>query len=126
MSATSRPVSQRVYAPDREFVLQGRRSQAKTAGPPGDLYLIIHILPNDTFEREGDDLHMDVPLDIFTAIAGGEVRISAMERPLTLTIPSRTNANQNFRIRGKGMPHLGGPINVATCLLASNWYCRTR
>jgi curved DNA-binding protein len=89
--------------------LAGQAEPGKSGGPAGDLYLIIQVLPNDTFEREGDDLHMDVPVDIFTAVAGGEVRIPAMERPLTLTIPVRTNANRSFRIRGKGMPHLGDP-----------------
>jgi curved DNA-binding protein len=66
----------------------------------------VQINPNETFEREGDNLHMDVPVDIFTAVAGGEVRIPGLERPLTLKIPPRTNANRTFRIRGKGMPHL--------------------
>jgi curved DNA-binding protein len=89
--------------------LAGQAEQGQNGGLAGDLYLNIQILPNDTFEREGDDLHMDVPLDIFTAITGGEVRIPAIERPLTLTIPTRTNANRSFRIRGKGMPHLGDP-----------------
>jgi curved DNA-binding protein len=71
--------------------------------------LIVHILPNETFEREGDDLHLDVPVDIFTAIAGGEIRIPTLENPLILTIPPRTNAGRSFRLRGKGMPHLGNP-----------------
>ena len=61
------------------------------------------------FEREGDDLHIEVPVDIFTAIAGGETRIPTLERPLILKIPPRTNAGQSFRLRGKGMPHLGDP-----------------
>jgi curved DNA-binding protein len=78
-------------------------------GPAGDLYLIVHILPNETFEREGDNLYLDVPVDIFTAIVGGEIRIPSLERPLILTIPPRTNANRSFRLRGKGMPHLGDP-----------------
>jgi curved DNA-binding protein len=89
--------------------LAGQGEPGQNGGPAGDLYLIIQILPHDTFERDGDDLHIDMPLDIFTAIAGGEVRIPAMERPLTLTIPVRTNANRSFRIRGKGMPHPGNP-----------------
>jgi curved DNA-binding protein len=89
--------------------LAGQGEPGQNGGSAGDLYLIIQITPNGTFEREGDDLHIEVPLDIFTAIVGGEVRIPALERPLTLTIPARTNANQNFRIRGKGMPHLGDP-----------------
>ena len=71
--------------------------------------MIVHILPNETFEREGDNLHMDVPVDIFTAIAGGEIRIPSLERHLILTIPPRTNAGRSFRLHGKGMPHLGDP-----------------
>ena len=96
------------YAPDHAFAWQVRESRAKTR-PAGDLYLIVHILPNETFEREGDDLHMDVPVDIFTAVAGGEIRIPSLERPLILKIPPRTNAGRSFRLRGKGMPHLGDP-----------------
>jgi curved DNA-binding protein len=86
--------------------LAGRGEPGRNGGAAGDLYLIIKVLPNDIFERDGDDLQIDVSVDIFTAIAGGEVRIPALERPLTLTIPPRTNANQTFRLRGKGMPYL--------------------
>jgi curved DNA-binding protein len=89
--------------------LAGHGEQGKNGGKAGDLYLIIKVLPNDKFERDGDDLHMDASVDIFTAIAGGEIRIPALERPLTLTIPPRTNANQTFRLRGKGMPYLREP-----------------
>jgi curved DNA-binding protein len=86
--------------------LAGQAEPGPNGGPAGDLYLIMHVTPNETFEREGDNLHLVVPVDIFTAIAGGEVRIPAMGRPLTLKIPPRTNADRIFRIRGKGMPHL--------------------
>ena len=89
--------------------LAGRGEPGKNGGTAGDLYLIIKVLPNDIFERDGDDLHMDASVDIFTAIAGGEIRIPALEKPLTLTIPPRTNANQTFRLRGKGMPYLREP-----------------
>ncbi len=89
--------------------LAGQGEPGRNGGPAGDLYLIIHILPNETFERASDDLHVDVPVDIFTAIAGGEVRLPTLGRPLILTIPPRTNANRSFRLRGKGMPLLGKP-----------------
>ena len=89
--------------------LAGRGEPGKNGGAAGDLYLIITVLPNEIFERDGDDLHMDASVDIFTAIAGGEIRIPALERPLTLTIPPRTNANRTFRLRGKGMPYLREP-----------------
>lgn len=87
----------------------GQGEPGHNGAQAGDLYLLVHILPNQTYERAGDDLHMDVPVDIFTAIAGGEVRVPALEKQLILTIPPRTNANQSFRLRGKGMPHLGSP-----------------
>jgi len=89
--------------------LAGQGEPGYNSGPAGDLYLIVNILPNDTFEREGDDLHIDVPVDMFTAVAGGETRIPTLERPLILKIPPRTNAGRSFRLRGKGMPHLGDP-----------------
>jgi curved DNA-binding protein len=89
--------------------LAGRGEAGLNGGTSGDLYLITKVLPNATFERAGDDLHLDVPVDLFTAIAGGEIRIPAMERPLLLTIPPCTNSNRSFRLRGKGMPHLGDP-----------------
>jgi len=89
--------------------LAGRGESGRNGGTAGDLYLIIKVLPNDIFERDGDDLHFDASVDVFTAIAGGEIRIPALEKPLTLTIPPRTNANQTFRLRGKGMPYLREP-----------------
>ena len=89
--------------------LAGHGEQGKNGGAAGDLYLIIKVLPSDIFERDGDDLHFDASVDIFTAITGGEIRIPALEKPLTLTIPPRTNANRTFRLRGKGMPYLREP-----------------
>jgi curved DNA-binding protein len=89
--------------------LAGRAEPGQNGGVAGDLYLVVRVLPHDTFERAGDDLHIDVPVDLFTAIAGGEIRIFALERPMMLAIPPRTNANRSFRLRGKGMPHLGDP-----------------
>ena len=89
--------------------LSGQGEPGQNKGQAGDLYLVINILPNDSFEREGDDLHIDVPVDIFTAIAGGETHVPTLEQPLILKIPPRTNAGQSFRLRGKGMPHLGDP-----------------
>jgi curved DNA-binding protein len=89
--------------------LAGQGEPGQGGGLAGDLYLIIEVLHHDTFEREADNLHMEVPVDIFTEIAGGETRIQSLERPLILKIPPRTNAGQSFRLSGKGMPHLGDP-----------------
>jgi curved DNA-binding protein len=89
--------------------LKGQGEPGRNNGQPGDLYLVINILPNPIFERERDNLHINVPVDIFTAIAGGEAPVQTLERPLILKIPPRTNAGQVFRLQGKGMPRLGDP-----------------
>ena len=89
--------------------LASQGEPGRNGGSAGDLYLIIQVLPDHTFERAGDDLHIEVPVDIFTAIAGGEIRIPSLERPLILKIPPRTNSGRSFRLRSKGMPHLGDP-----------------
>ena len=87
--------------------LAGQGEPGLKGAPAGDLYLVVRVLPNKIFERDGDNLHMEVSVDFFTAIAGGEIRIASLERSLILTIPPQTNAGRGFRLRGKGMPHLG-------------------
>ena len=89
--------------------LAGQGEPGRNGGPSGDLYLLIRLLPNPTFEREGDDLHTEVPVDIYTAVLGGEVRVPTLDRPVMLKIPPQTQAGQSFRLRGKGMPRLSDP-----------------
>lgn len=88
---------------------KGQGEPGTKNGQPGDLYLVINILPSEIFEREGDNLHVEIPVDIFTAITGGETHVPTLDRPLILKIPPRTNARVSFRLKGKGMPRLGDP-----------------
>jgi curved DNA-binding protein len=102
--------------------LAGQGEPGRNGGPPGDLYLIARILPHPTFERDGDDLHMEVPIDIYTAALGGEVRVSTLDGAVMLSIPPQTQSGKNFRLRGKGMPKLGdtgskGDLYVKTRLV---------
>lgn len=87
--------------------LSSQGEPGQNGGPPGDLYLILRVLPNSNFEREGDDLYADIPVDFYTAVAGGEVRVPTFDRDVMLRIPPRTQAGRSFRLRGKGMPRLG-------------------
>ena len=89
--------------------LAGQGEPGISPQPAGDLYLNVSVMPNQICERDGDTLHMEIPVDFFTAITGGEIQVSSLERPLILKIPPLTNAGQSFRLRGKGMPHLGDP-----------------
>jgi len=75
-------------------------------GPRGDLYLVVSVRPDPTFERKGDDLIVDTPVDLATVMLGGEVQISLPDtKRLLLTIPPETQNGQEFRLTGKGMPN---------------------
>jgi curved DNA-binding protein len=78
-------------------------------GPRGDIYLIIKVLPHPTFERRGDDLHCEVPVDLFAALLGGEVRVPTLTGPVALRIPAGTQAGRTFRLGGQGLPKLRAP-----------------
>ena len=89
--------------------LAGQGSPGVAGGPPGDLYLNIEVAPHPQFEREGDDLSVTVPVDIYTAATGGEVRVPTLDGSVKLKIPPRTQADRVFRLKGKGMPRLERP-----------------
>jgi DnaJ-class molecular chaperone len=81
-------------------------------GPRGDLYLVISVKPDPIFERKGDDLHVNVNVDLVKAMLGGEVAVPTPDgRKLLLTIPTETQNDRQFRLTGKGMPRLRGEGN---------------
>ncbi|WP_069804458.1 DnaJ C-terminal domain-containing protein [Thermogemmatispora onikobensis] len=76
-------------------------------GPRGDLYLIISVKPDPVFERRGDDLYLDIDVDLYKALLGGEALVPLPDgRKLMLTIPPETQNGRLFRLAGKGMPRL--------------------
>lgn len=87
--------------------LSGQGSSGAAGGAAGDLYLNVVVLPNERFERNGDDLTAEVEVDFVTAAVGGEVRVQTLDGTAKLRVPARTQANTRFRLRGKGMPRRG-------------------
>jgi len=83
------------------------KGQPGEGGQAGDLYLNISVLPHATFERQGDDLHVNVPVPLAVAILGGEVQVPTLKGKLALKIPAETQNGRVFRLAGQGMPHLG-------------------
>src|SRR5512146_261357 len=77
-------------------------------GPPGDLYVVLHVKEHALFEREGKDLYCTVPITISQAALGTEIEIPTLEGPPTLKIPEGTQSGATFRLRGKGVPVLNG------------------
>ncbi len=84
--------------------LSGQGSQGTGGGPNGDLLFVVHMLPDSTFERKGDDLYVELPLSIYDLILGGEVRAPTMTGDVTVTVPPSTQNNKRLRLAGKGMP----------------------
>jgi DnaJ-class molecular chaperone len=77
-------------------------------GPRGDLYLIVTVLPQERYERQGLDLRYRAPIDLYTMLLGGEAKISLLNgKTLTLQIPANTQNGKTFRVRGQGMPKPG-------------------
>lgn len=75
-------------------------------GPPGDLYVVVHVKEHEIFEREGEMLLCEVPIRFTTAALGGEVEVPTLEGKANLKIPAGTQGGTAFKLRGKGMPVL--------------------
>ena len=89
--------------------MSGHGGTGAAGGPAGHLYLRVTVLPDPRFERDGDDLRVPVPVDLYTMVLGGQVRVPTMTGDVVLTIPHGTQNGRTFRLRGKGMPHLRKP-----------------
>ena len=89
--------------------LSGQAQPGVSSGQSGDLYLKIEVLPHAVFERDGDDLKVNVPVDLYTALLGGKIQVPTLERSVELTIPPETPNGKVFRLRGLGMPHVRKP-----------------
>ncbi len=88
--------------------LAGKGGPGAGGGPPGDLYIITRVRPHGFFERKGDDLYCEVPITITEAALGAKIDVPAKDGMVTMTVPPGTQSGAQFRLRGKGVPHLGG------------------
>jgi molecular chaperone DnaJ len=84
--------------------VQGKGHAGANAGEPGDLYVTVHVEPHPLFHREGDDLHLIVPIGVHEAALGAKVEIPALEGTARLRVPPGTQSGQRFRLRERGMP----------------------
>lgn len=90
--------------------LAGQGTPGRGGGAAGDLYMVINVLPHARFRRDGDDLRVDVPVDLYTCVLGGEVHVQTLKGTrLAVRIPPETQNGQAIRLRGQGMPRLKQP-----------------
>jgi molecular chaperone DnaJ len=89
--------------------LTGEGEPGSHGGPAGNLYLTVHVQPHRYFRRQGNDLLLDVEINIAQAALGDEVEIPTLDEPVRLRIPPGTQSGHVVRIRGKGVPYLRAP-----------------
>ena len=88
--------------------LSGEGEAGERSARAGDLYIVLHVKEHDTFEREGNDLKITVPVSFGIAALGGEIEVPTLNGEATLKIPAGTQSSTVFRMKGKGIPHLHG------------------
>ncbi|MCE7986370.1 MAG: J domain-containing protein [Caldilinea sp. CFX5] len=90
-------------------VQTGSKVRMRGAVGQNDVLLKVEVKPHETFTRNGDDLRVQVAVDLYTALLGGEITVPTLERPVALTVPVGTQNGRTFRLRGLGMPKLKQP-----------------
>ncbi|MGZ5503986.1 MAG: molecular chaperone DnaJ [Chthoniobacterales bacterium] len=77
-------------------------------GPPGDLYVVIHVKEHEIFRRDDDDLYCELPVPFTLAALGGEVPVPTLQGKANLKVPAGTQSGQIFKLRGKGIMNVNG------------------
>jgi molecular chaperone DnaJ len=88
--------------------VQGEGESGTQGGPSGDLYVVIHLAEHERFERQGSNLYASLPITFAQAALGSDVYVGTIEAEEKIKIPTGTQTGTVFRIKGKGMPVLGG------------------
>jgi curved DNA-binding protein len=89
--------------------IAGQGAPSPSGGPRGDLVLTIHVTPHPHFRRDGDDLHLDLPVTVAEAFHGAKVKVPTIEGSVALKVPEKTQSGQTVRLRGKGVARKGRP-----------------
>ncbi|MDD3653936.1 MAG: molecular chaperone DnaJ [Desulfotomaculaceae bacterium] len=88
--------------------LAGEGEAGLRGGPPGDLYVYVHVKQHRFFKRESDDLICEIPVSFAQAALGGELDVPTLDGSAKLKVPEGTQTGTIFRMKGKGIPHLNG------------------
>ncbi len=83
--------------------LSGEGEAGVNGGPAGDLYVVVQLKPHGVFQRDGADLHCEMPITFTVAALGGEISIPTLDGEAKIKIPAETQSGQVFRLRGKGI-----------------------
>ena len=83
--------------------LSGEGEAGANGGPPGDLYVVVHLKPHPVFTRDHNDLHCEMPISFTSAALGTDIEIPTLDGYAKIKVPAGTQTAQMFRLRGKGI-----------------------
>ncbi|MGQ9840635.1 MAG: molecular chaperone DnaJ [Anaerolineae bacterium] len=86
--------------------LAGEGEPGERGGPPGSLFVVLHVQPHPFFQRQENDILLEFPINIVQAALGAEVEVPTLDGPARLSIPAGTQHGTVFKLRGKGVPIL--------------------
>lgn len=92
----------------QQIRLQGQGEPGINGGPAGDLYIVFRVKPDSRFERDGDDVHYELPITFSQAALGDEIEIPTLQGKVSLTVPGGTQSGRKFRLREKGIKNVNG------------------
>ncbi|MBE3071362.1 MAG: molecular chaperone DnaJ [Acidobacteria bacterium] len=95
-------------ASGQQLRLHGEGEHGLGGGPPGDLYVVVHVQEHRFFRRDGDDLHCQIPVEFPALALGTEIAVPTLDGNEPVTIPAGTQTGTVFRLKGKGMPSVTG------------------
>jgi molecular chaperone DnaJ len=83
--------------------VQGRGAAGANGGPPGDLFVVVHVRPHPIFGRKGKDLTVRVPITFTEAALGTQVKVPTLDKPVTVKVPAGTESGKTVKVRGRGI-----------------------
>ncbi|MEX1136039.1 MAG: J domain-containing protein [Balneolales bacterium] len=93
----------------KRLKLKGKGEPSPATGSSGDLYIKLNIQPHPTFRRDGDNLHVELPVDLYTAVLGGTINVPALDKQFNIKVPPETQQGKILRLSGRGMPNFRSP-----------------
>jgi molecular chaperone DnaJ len=88
--------------------LSGEGEAGAAGGPTGDLYVVVHVQEHAFYKRDGNDLYCEIPVHFTTLALGGDIEVPTLDGRESLSIPQGTQTGTSFRLRGHGVPDVGG------------------
>jgi molecular chaperone DnaJ len=87
--------------------VRGEGEPGEHGGPPGDLYVVLHVEEDKVFSRQGEDLLTQVDVSMTQALLGDRIEVPTLDEPVQMEIPRGVQSGETFRLKGLGLPRLG-------------------